>query len=141
MGPCSQLPDVLKAHGAAVDVHDIGNSDVGAEIHHPEDVVQRGLVAIVSVVVEDRGSSAGETLAVARRLGLRVDAADLGQAGIQVGILPAPPKQINKTMMQEKQWITGAVGNIEHHAADTTVTASVGRALDAVPSTLPRVFL
>lgn len=139
--PDAKLPNVLKAHRGAVDVHDVRNRDVGAEIHHPEDVVQRGLVAVVAVIVEDRRVGARQALAVARRLGLRVNAANLGQAGVQVSRLPAPPQQVDEGAMQEEERVARAVGHVEHDAAHAAVPAAVRGALDAVPRAVPRVFL
>lgn len=104
-------------------------------------MAQRGLVAVVAIVVENRGAGARQALAVARRLGLRVDAADLGQARVEVRRLPAPPQQVDEGVVQEEERVARAVGHVEHDAADAAVAAAVRGALDAVPGAVPRVLL
>lgn len=115
---------VLDADGVAVDIHDLGDSDVLSNASHPQDVVKRGGVAVVvevrqeSIDAERRGLDARPEESLSD-----VVATNVGQARLVLS-LPLPPDAVQVGVVEEEQRVSRGKGGVIHLWRATSAQAA-----------------
>lgn len=118
--------NVLCAKELGSQIHHISDSLVGDDLSHPQNVVQGGIVARVTVVVEV-GRRRREPAVLLHDESRRDElTAHISEARGEVRELPVPPKAIQVGMVQEEDRVTGAGVLILHLIQELETLAKIG---------------
>lgn len=105
--------NVLCTNEIAAQVHNLSDRCIGNDADHPKVVIERGHVAIITIVVQ-KGSTRLLHTILLKVAGQRdVASTHISQAVGEIGLLPLPPEAIQVGMMKVKDGFTGASNHIK----------------------------
>lgn len=128
-GPSNPDLNILSADRLAAQVHDILDRNVRHNARDPQHVLQRGDVAVVAGVVDQRRRGVVQVLLLQVRVRGDVGpVADIVCPRVRVDLLPVPPEAVQVGVVQEEERLSGGASNAQDRAADTAVAGYVGHA-------------